>query len=303
MAGAIGTLGRLGIGATSPVTYGLDFKSETFGAKQESMNGNGVRGTLEHTVERVRAGLIRIDGGIDLTPQAADYHQLLPWILGGAGTVVSGTNKRYNIAETAVERYVTIDRHAKVFTYNGVVVNQATFSAQQGEFLDVSLDLVGLTETVANAGTFPAVYPDLTTNPLILSQMTINIGGSTGVTVKSFEVTVNNNVDKDRYFNSNNLSKGIWYDREVRFKTQVPYGDYVTLYNTGADTGVAVQATFTMGTTTMIFSMQKVVFEPQHPAVEGRKEVMMNLEGRAYRFGTQTDATKDSIIVTLDTGA
>ena len=66
MAGAIGTLGRLGIGATSPVTYGLDFKSETFGAKQESMNGNGVRGTLEHTVERVRAGLIRIDGGIDL---------------------------------------------------------------------------------------------------------------------------------------------------------------------------------------------------------------------------------------------
>lgn len=301
MTAAIGTLGRLGIGASSPVDYCLDFKSAPFGAKQESMNGNGVRGTLQHTVERVRAGLIRVDGTVDLTPQAADYHRLWPWVLGGAAVTISGTNKRYNEAETAVERYLTIDKHQKVMTYDGVVVNQATLTASQGEFLDMNLDLVGKTETVGNAGTFPGIYADVTTNPFIMSHLTLSVN-STTVTAKTFEVTVNNNVDKDRYFNSNTLSKAIWLDREVRFKTQLPYGDFTALYNTGAETGIAVLATFQIGSVVMTVSMQKVVFEPVTPPVEGRREVMLDLEGRAYRSGTQTDATKDQIIVTLDTG-
>lgn len=303
MTAAIGTLGKMGIGSASPVTYALDFETAPFGAKQESINANGVRGTLEHTVERVAAGLIRVDGAIDLTPQAADYHQLWPWVLGGSAVVVSGTNKRYNVAETAVERYVTIDKHQKVMTYDGVIVNEATLKAEQGDFLKLSLDLLGKSETVGNAGTFPAILADVTTNPFVLAHLSLTVSGTASVTAKGFEVMVKNNADKDRFFNSLTLTKGIWLDREVRFKTQIPYGDYTALYNTGASTGTAVLATFTNGSVVMTISMQKVVFEPITPPVDGRKEVMMELTGRAYRHGTQTDATKDSIIVTLDTGA
>lgn len=302
MSAAIGTLGRMGIGASDPVDYCLDFKSESFGLKQETLNGNGVRGTRSHTVERTRAGLARVDGNVALTPQAADYHKLLPWALGGSGTLVSGTLYRYNLAEAAVTRYVTIDRHAKVFTYDGVGVDRFTLRAQQGEMLDCDLDLVGKTETVANSGTFPSIFADVTTNPFVLSDLVMTVGGTT-VTAKSFEMSLNNMIDKERFFNSNTLSTVIHLDREVRFRTQLPYGDFTALYNTGAATGVAVLATFTIGSVVMALSMPKVVFAPVAPPVSGRAEVMLDLDGRAYRNGTQSDATKDELIVTLDTGA
>lgn len=301
MAAAVGTLGRLGIGDTSPVDYCLDFKSESFGKTQESMNGNGVRGTLSHTVERVRAGLQRIQGGLSMTPNAADYHVLLPWILGSAGTTVSGTLERYDLGNAARVKYLTVDRNAKVFTYDSVGVDRATFRSGQGEFLDCELDLIGKTETIANDGTFPSIYPDITTNPFILSDCVISVN-STTVTAKSFEVSIMNNIDRDRFFNSNTLSALVKRDREVMFRTQIPYGDFIALYNTGAATGVAVTATFTIGSIEMIMSMQKVVFNPVSPYVEGRTEVMLNLEGRAYRHGTQTDTTKNELIITLDTG-
>lgn len=301
MSAAIGTLGKLGIGAASPVTYCLDFKSEGLGVKQESMNGNGVRGSLSHTVERVRAGLIKIDGPISLTPQAADLHQLFPWILGTAGVLVSGTNYRYDINNAAITKYVTIDRHAKVFTYDSVGVDKATFKAAQGEFLELDLDLLAKTETVAASGTFPAIEPDVTTNPFILSDLTFTVNGTTA-TGKSIEFSINNNLDKDRFFNSNTLSAIVKRDREVTFKTQLPYGDFTALYNTGAGTGVSVVATFTMGSIVLIVTMPKVVFNPVAPLVGGRQEVMLELEGRAYRYGTPTDTTKNELIITLDTG-
>jgi len=302
MSAAIGTLGKLGIGDTSTVDYALDFRSETFGLRQESMNGNGVRGTLSHTVERVRAGLQHVEGALSLTPMAADYHVLLPWILGAAGTTVSGTLKKYALANAAITKYLSIDRHAKVMLYDSVAVNSAVLRAGQGEFLDAELDLIGKSETVGAAGTFPAIYADVTTNPFILSDLTLTVNATT-VTAKTFEVSINNSIDKDRFFNSNTLSAIVKRDREVRFRTQIPYGDFTALYNTGAATGVAVSATFTIGSVVMTVTMPKVVFEPVHPMVPGRSEVMLDLGGRAYRYGTQTDATKDEIVVTLDTGA
>ena len=302
MAAAIGTLAKLGIGATSPVTYGLDFKTEALKRKQESVNGNGTRGNLSHTMERVRAGLNKIDGPISLQPNAADYHELLPWLLGTAAATVSGTLKRYNIANAALSRYVTVDRHAKVFAYATVGVNSFTLKAEQGQLLDLDLDLLAATETVGNAGTFPAIYPDVTTNPFILSDLVLSVNATT-VTAKSFELMVNNDLDKDRFFNSNTLSAIVKRDREVTFKTKLPYGDFTALYDLGAATGVAVLATFTIGSVAMIISLPKVIFPPVSPGVDGRVEVMLELEGRAYRHGDVTDATKDELIVTLDTGA
>lgn len=301
MSAAIGTLGRYGIGASSPVDTCQDIMSEDLVLNQESINGNGVRGTRSHTVERVRAGLQRIGGPVRMQPSAADYHALLPWALGANAATISGTNKRYDLAETLPSRYVTIDRHAKVFTYATVGVQTFTLRAGQGQMAEVELGLLASTETVANAGTFPAIYPDVTTNAFVLSDLVLTVGGTT-VTPQSFELTVNNDLDPDRFFNSNTLTALVSRDREVMFKTRLPYGDATALYNTGAGTGVAVAATFTQGSWVMTISMQKVVFPPRSPAVAGREEVMLDLEGRAYRHGTATDSTKAELIFTLDTG-
>lgn len=303
MSAAIGALGKLGIGSASPVTYMLDFQSENFRRTDESVNGNGVRGTRSHHVNPVRAGLQRVAGPVNFKPTALDLAQLFPWIFCGSTVTVSGTNKRYQLGEIAVTRYVTIDRHAKVFTTTKVGVNKATFRADQGALLETNLDLVGCLETVGNAGTFPAITVDVSTQPFILSDLALVVN-STTVTAKSFEITVDNKIDTDRFFNSNVLSDIVMNDREVTFKTQVPYGDFTALYNLGAGTGIAVVATLTNGSVNLVFTMPKVVFPPMSPVVPGRQEVMLDLEGRAYRTGTDiTDFTTAELVTTMDYGA
>jgi hypothetical protein len=303
MSAAVGALGKLGIGAASPVTYMLDFQSENFRRQDESVNGNGVRGTRSHHFNPVRAGLQRVNGPVNFKPTALDLANLFPWALCGSTVTVSGTNKRYQLGETAVTRYLTIDRHAKVFTTTKVGVNKATFRADQGQLFEANFDLIGSTETVGNAGTFPAIAVDVSTQPFILSDLALSVN-STTVTAKQFEITVDNKIDPDRFFNANVLSDVVMNDREVTFKTTLPYGDFTALYNLGAGTGIAVTATLTNGSVVLVFSLPKVVFPPMSPVVPGRQEVMLELEGRAYRSGSDiTDMTTAELVTTMDYGA
>jgi len=302
MAAAVGTLGKLGIGASSPVDYALDFRSEGIQRKDDPVNGNGVRATRSHHVARVRAGPIKIAGPLMTQPNAADLHRLLPWALCGTTSTVSGTRKRYKLGESAALRYVTVDRVAKVFTYQDAGVDRLTLKADQGQLLEANLDLVARVETVGNAGTFPSLEVDATTNPFILSDIALTVNG-TSVNGKGFEVTVENFIDPDRFLFSNTLSAIVMRDREVRFKTQITYGDHATLYNLGAGTGVAVVATLTNGSVLLYLTMPAVVIPPASPLIPGREEVMMDLEGRAYRTGASTDDTGLELTAEVDTGA
>jgi hypothetical protein len=99
------------------------------------------------------------------------------------------------------------------------------------------------------------------------------------------------------------MSAIVMLDREITFKTRVPYGDATALYNLGAGTGISVMATLTNGAQILTFTLPKVVFPPISPAVPGREEVMLELEGRAYRDGATTDDTTQELITYLDIGA
>ena len=56
---------------------------------------------------------------------------------------------------------MTIDKVTKVCTYPGVIVNKATLQSSEGTPMKLALDLIGTTETVASAGTFPSVSYNL----------------------------------------------------------------------------------------------------------------------------------------------
>lgn len=303
MTAAVGTLGALGLDTVSPVTKMIDFRSESLQRKDESVDGNGVRGTRARHIARVRASLQKIGGPLSFQPNALDLGLLLQWIMCGTVTNVAGTNNWYKLGESAVTRYVAIDRRSKVFTYAGVGVNRATFKCEQGQMLGIDIDTVALTETVGNSGTFPALQPDRTTNPFILSDLTLSVNGVGAVTAKSLEIVVENHIDEDRFFNSNTMSEIVMLDRNVSFKTRVPYGDWSQFYNLGAGTGVSVIATLTNGSWVLSFTMGKVVFPPMSPVIPGREEVMLELDGKAYRDGATTDDTTQELVTKLDYGA
>lgn len=295
MAASVGMLGQLGIDSASPVTKRFDYASEELVMTEEVINANGLRGTLSHSVTRCRMGLQRIGGPVRLQPNAVETALLLPWMMGGS---TSGTpTVTYTLGDTQPSRYVTIDRLAKVFTYSGCKVNTATWRSSQGMPLQLDLQILGVSETVANSGTFPALSIDVANTPWVFHDCALVADGTTVLT-KEFELTINNYLDPDRFFNATTLATVESHDRSVDFRCTLPYGDYYALYPAGSSAGVTVTATFTNGSAVLVFSMTKVIFPRMSPRTPGRVEIMLPLQGRAYM---SSGGTKE-LIVTLNPG-
>lgn len=295
MAASIGTLGQFGIGTANPVTQRLNYESEDLTRKDEVINGNGIRGTREEDAELHRNSIRRINGPASFCPTALEWSYLLQWVLGG-----TPVGNSYGLADTIPTRFVTVDRKVKVFTYTGVGVNRATFKASRGAPLKLDLDLVGISSaTPAAAGSFPALTLDVTTKPFIFSDLVISVGGTT-VSVAEFNMTVDNKVDVDRYFNGLDLSAVNALEREIRFSTNMPYGDHEAILTamTADSPGLAVVGTFTNGNTSMVFTMPAVMIPKREPGTPGRVEIMLPVEGKACRLGGA--AGTPSLTITLD---
>ena len=294
MAASIGTLGQLGIGDADPVTQRLNYVTEDFTRKDEVIDGNGIRGTRSQDSELVMDGIQRINGPVNLIPTALEMSYLLQWIMGGTPT---GTGTvTYPLADTIQTKYLTVDRRQKVFTYAGVGVNMATFRASRGTPLSVELGLIGQTESVGNSGTFPVLTLDVSTKPFVFHNLVLSVE-STTVSCAEFMLSVNNMIDADRFFNSQTLTAVNALDREIRFGTSLPYGDYEAIraaMNAGAG-GLSVVATFTVGNTALAFSLPAVAVPMRAPGTPGRVEIMLPVEGRAYRL-----AGARELVTTLD---
>jgi len=226
---------------------------------------------------------------IVLQPTALELSYLLPWIL---GTAASGNV--YALSDTLLSRYVTIDRGAKVFTYDGCKIDKATIRGSQGEPLVITLDVVGIDEAVANSGTFPSLSLDTTTQPFIFTDL-VFVANSTTAYAKEVEIVIDNVIDKDRFFNSQVATALIAMDRHITINTSLPYGDYSALYGTGV-AGVPLTATFTNGNTSLLFDFVKVAFPRNSPSyTAGRAEEMLPLKGTAYKSGSTLE-----LVTTLD---
>jgi hypothetical protein len=285
-------LGKLGIDTSNPVTKRFDFGTEGLKKKEKLVDGNGTRGTLSSDISRIRPGQKPIDGPISFEPNVAEMALLLPWIFGGTPTG-SGT-VTYPLADTIATRFVTIDRILKVFTYTSVGVDSATFRAAQGSTLSLDLNLVATTDTVGNAGTFPDIDIDTASGPWIFEELVLSVN-STTVKAKSFELTVANRIDRQRFYNSLTLTSVIAHDREINFRTSLPYGDHSALYDAGSG-GVEVEAVFTNGTNILTFAMGKVAYPAESPNIPGRMEIMLPIAGQAFADGD----TKE-LITTIQT--
>lgn len=289
MTAVYGYQAKLGIHANSPVEQRFDFLSESLAVNESFVDTNGLRGVRDHSIERLRQGIRHIGGQIRMQPTAVELAGLLPWILGA-----NASGNTYAIADTLQTRNVVVDRIAKVFSYSGVVVDRATIRGNQGEALELLLDVCAIDESVGNSGTFPSLSLDTTTGPFVHTDGVFSIN-STEVSARSFEVTIDNRIDKERFFNSLTATALLPMDRIVTMSTQLPYGDAYTLYGTGVG-GVAATLTFTNGLTSLVLTMPKVAFPRRSPTyTAGRAEQMLPLQGQCYRSGSTA-----SITCTLD---
>ncbi len=285
MSASIGTYGKLGIGTTSTVDKRIRYKDEDLTAKLELIDGNEINGMLDHDIELMRDGAIKVDGPINLMPNAVEMSYLLQWILGGTPSGTPAVSYPCTQTNNLPSKFVTIDRVIKVFTYAGVKVKKAVFKATQGGVLELSLELLGQTATEAAAGSFPAITLDLTNGPFVFRDLTITVAGVT-VTPKEFTLTIDNMLIEDRFFNSQTLVSIDQPDRKITFETSLPYGDFQALKSGFTSAGTAVVATFTNAGAILIFNMVKVAIPYTDPGTQGKTEIMLPVSGDAMASGS-----------------
>ncbi len=193
----------------------------------------------------------------------------------------------YALGEVLPTRAVMVDRVMNVASYPTVAVDMAVFQASRGTALSLSLSLVGISESIGAAGTFPTLVLDILSKPFLFFDCQLTVGG-TVYYVDSFNLTINNFIDKARFFNSQVLTALIATDRAVTFKTSMPQGDAFALYGAGT-AGVSMVAKFSYGNQILTFTAGSLLFPHESPVVKGRGEVMLPITGTLLKSGTTSE--------------
>lgn len=300
MTAAITARAKLGIDTSSPVGVQYEFVECNLALTSELVDTSGINGTRHRYVDRIRQSFKRVAGNLKLNPTAVELAALLGWPMGGTPVTASGVTT-YNLGETTTARYVTIDRISKVFTYAGVKVDKFKISGNQGLPVTFDFDLVGTTETVGNAGTFPSLSLDDNNTPFMFHDAVFSIN-STTVTCKNFEFQLDNMIDRDRFFNAVTLGEVVELDRKVTASFDMPYGDWYTLYTAGKS-GVATVVTFTNGGAILTMHLPKLAFPDMAPPTPPRgTEHMLRIQAMGMGDRSLTDGTGDEVWFTLNPG-
>jgi hypothetical protein len=278
----LGTISETTYGTTpGGVTEGFVFASESVRKQAVIIEREGIRGTRSHVSDDTRQGPYRVAGNVVLEPTPADLAIWLPRILGGTPT--SGT---YPLADTLPSFTLSIDRVAQVFNYAGCKVNRATFQGSKGGLVRLSLDIVGQSETIAGAGTFPALSPSTEQGPYIFSgDPTLTLNGVVRE-VADFELVIDNRLVIDRFMNTLtvvNLPEG---DRTVTLNTTHAWASQNTDLYDQALIGAAGTLAFTNGSSSTTFNFGTLQVPAESPATAGKQEILLRLNMVARKTGS-----------------
>ena len=289
MASAYGFDAQLGMASSAPATELYDWKGGDLDIREDDFHDtHGLIGSRDHPSERVRRNTRRPGGTLTLEPNAAELANLLPRILGAAA---SGTT--FALADTLPSFVVVLDKVTKVETYSSCAVDRAVFSGSQGGPLSLELTIEATDTSVGAAGSFPALTLNTSTGPYMFHEATFNVNGS-AYNFKTWRLTISNECDKERFFNSPTRQSIVPMDRVITWEFDGPYADNVDLYNLSV-TGVACTATFTNSNVSILFSSPAVSFPRKSARVDGTNEILLPLIGIARKSGSTA-----SLVVTND---
>jgi hypothetical protein len=285
-----GVAAQLGWADSGTADKAFSFISESLRKTGVNIGDDGIRGTRSEASERIRASNFTIAGSISMQPNPAELVDILKW----CGLSAAGTT--YTLTEAVTSRDVTVDRVAKVFTYAGCYVNRATFSSSEGSPLSVTLDLVGKTETVANAATFPSLSFSAAA-PFMHTDGTFSLVSSSR-TPKSSVITIDNMLIA-AFNNSQSAGFITTGGRRVSAEFTLPYSSAETDLYAQAVAGSAATITYAVGGYSLAFALASLQCPDNAPVVTNKNgEIVLQVAGIA-----RTVSTTKELIVTFDSTA
>lgn len=197
-----------------------EFISESLKLEATHIDNNAIRGTRSHAKETLREGIETVSGQVVLNPSPADLDLWLPRILGTVESMDS-----FVLAETLLPFGIMIDRVAKVFSYTDCYVNKATFKSESGGLLTLTLDILGISESVGNAGIFPSLTLGVAASNAPYTHEdcsgAVTLVGSARNT-SSVEIIIDNHLQA-KFNNSKTATDITPQDRTIQLNTTHPY--------------------------------------------------------------------------------
>lgn len=284
---AVGTLSQANISYASfngGVPIAFEYRSCSLGMHQEIISTDGLRGTHNHPSERTRIGRQISSGSLSINPGSSDIDCIMPLVM---GTIKNGSNQ-FPFTETLLLFQTVVDRVTKVATYATCYVDHCTIRGSEGEPLELELGIEALTETIGASGTFTGSFNNQ--SPFVFMDGVLTYGGSV-YQFKTFDLTIANNLKKDRFMNSVTRTDLPFMDRMVSFNLMLPYTtDTQALYATGV-TLETISMVFTNGAKVLTLNTSGFQAEPASPPVPGRNELLIPLHGQARTTGATASLT------------
>lgn len=269
----IGAKCKMGIGATSTVDLPLNFDSEDVKVAQEWSADSGCVGTTQEYAEHARIVSKKGGGTINLDATPYNLRYLLPCVLGG---VPSGTS--YPLAETVPERYLTIDRGFKVFTYFGKF-SKMVLKFSPGQKVKMSVDFKAYSVTEDVAGSFPSLSIP-TDPPYVCSDAALTLVGSARV-MRDGELTIDRAIDE---IQANDLGPDALLETalKVMLTCTNPWNeDHSDILESDGAAGSIVMTNDGLSAS---FSIAKLLCDRADPTASGGKKspvpMKLNLEGK-----------------------
>lgn len=166
----------------------FDFSGDTLQKTQGVLYSQGLRGIRARQVVASRAAPYTVAGTLTCQPSPQHLSYFLQWAMGG------GTAAAPVFANALALRDILVDRTGDVYKYSGMAINRLTLSGRAGQLCEMSVDLVGKTETGGQSWSGPAALgSDLSWQPLQHADLDIEFF-SEATAVEDFTLTIDNQV-------------------------------------------------------------------------------------------------------------
>lgn len=271
-----------------------EFNADSIRLEATHIDNDAVRGTRSHASATIREGIEIVQGSVTFNPSPIDLDLWLPRILGG-----SETTDTFPLAETLPAFAMMFDRVAKVLTYTDCFVNKATFKSDEGGLLELTLDIMGFTETVGAAGSFPALTLSTAANNAPYTHTdtasAVTLVSSARLT-KSIEIVIDN-VLQASHNNSQTPTSITPQNRIITVKTIHPYTSAETDLYAQAVAGAAGSIAYTNGGMSTTFTFANLKVPDNTPVVPSKGEIPLELNMVAYKSGStlELEVTSDSV--------
>lgn len=280
--------GKVGVGATSPVTKQIEVLSCGLVARESIVRNAGATGTRTEYAAGSTDGVTQVGGPITFEARADVLAAILKHALGGTP---SGTS--YPLAEDLLPSVWNVHEGNKIVEYSGVYINRLTLRSSAGQPLMVTVDLIG--KTYDDAASFPSISGTLSTQEPFMHHGLAVLINSVAHKTDMAQIVIDNRLQpimRNSKTATHIKSGGRMISVAAQFGTST---DEQVLWSL-ATAGVAGSFTWTQGALSLALAFPKLQVPKETNPLQNRAAEV----NRTFQFTARGTAPGDEVAVTLD---